>query len=96
MRIYEGVSMKLVHEVPCPATILAIEFIHDKNAVAVCLSDRSILFYEAMNVNNKISRKLEVPTTQRCMCYVKRKSVLFTAGTNGMIFGWNIAYIFSN
>ena len=30
------------------------------------------------------------------MCYVKRKRVLFSAGTNGMIFGWNIEKIFSN
>ena len=47
MKIYDGLTMKLVGEVECNASILAIEFISDRNAIAVNLSNRSILFYDA-------------------------------------------------
>jgi len=83
-------------DIQCPGVILAIEFLPDKNAIAISLSDRSILFYDASSQNYKIVRKIHVPSTQKCLCYVKRKRVLFSAGTDGAIFGWNIDKIFSN
>jgi len=41
-------------------------------------------------------RKIYLPSTQKCLCYVKRKRALFSAGTDGAIFAWNIDKIFSN
>jgi hypothetical protein len=34
-------------DIQCPGVILAIEFLPDKNAICVSLSDRSVLFYDA-------------------------------------------------
>ena len=96
MRIYDGASMRIEMDIVCPGVILAIEFAPDKNAICVSLSDRTILFYDAGNQNYKIIRKLHVPSTQKCLCYVKRKRTLFSAGTDGAIFAWNMDKIFSN
>lgn len=96
MRIYNGQTMRNELDILCPGVILAIEFLPDKNAICVSLSDRSILFYDAGSQNYKIIRKIHVPSTQKCLCYVKRKRVLFSAGTDGAIFAWNIDKIFSN
>jgi hypothetical protein len=41
-------------------------------------------------------RKIEVPSTQKCLCYVKRKKMLFSAGADGAIFAWNMDKVFSN
>lgn len=86
--------MKSVADIVCPGTILAIEYVPDKQVIAVALSDRTILFYDSANF--KTARKLKVPSTQRCLCYVKRKRTLFSAGTNGATFGWDLEKIFSN
>lgn len=96
MRIYDGFTMKLEHDIVCPGLILAIEFAPDKNAICVSLSDRTILFYDASTANYKIVRKLNVPSTQKCLCYIKRKHTLFSAGTDGAIFAWNMNKIFAN
>jgi WD40 repeat protein len=96
MRIYSGQTMRNEIDIQCPSVILAIEFIPDKNAICVSLSDRSILFYDAGSQNYKIVRKIHVPSTQKCLCYVKRKRVLFSAGADGAIFAWNMDKIFSN
>ena len=95
VRIYDAFSMRLVTDVPCPAVVLAIEYIPDRNVLAVVLSDKTILFLDAGSPIYKTLRKLIVPNVQRCLCYVKRKEVLFSAGTNGAIFGWDLAKIFS-
>lgn len=96
LRIYNGQTMKFEQDIPCPGVVLAIEFLPDKNAICVSLSDRSILFHDASNQSYKIVRKIHVPSTQKCLCYVKRKRVLFSAGTDGAIFAWNMEKIFSN
>jgi WD40 repeat protein len=76
--------------------ILAIELLPDKNAIAVSLSDRSIMFYDSGQVHYKVLRQIWVPSTQKCLCYVKRRHVLFSAGADGAIFAWNMEKIFSN
>ena len=96
MRIYDAITMKLDLDIQCPEVILAIEFAPDKNAICVSLSDRTILFFDAGNANYKIVRKMHVPSTQKCLCYIQRKQVLFSAGTNGAIFAWNMNKIFSS
>lgn len=88
--------MKNELDIQCPGIILAIEFLPDKNAIAVSLSDRSIVFYDSGASNYKVLRTIHVPSTQKCLCYVKRKHVLFSAGADGAIFAWNIDKIFSN
>jgi len=35
--------------IECPSRILAIEFIPDRKAIAVSLSDRTILFFDTSN-----------------------------------------------
>jgi hypothetical protein len=96
LRIYNGETMKNELDIPCPGAILAIEFLPDKNAICVSLSDRTILFFDAGSQNYKIIRKIHVPSTQKCLCYVRRKHVLFSAGIDGAIFAWNMEKIFSN
>jgi WD40 repeat protein len=96
MRIYDAFSMKLELDIICAGVILAIEFAPDKNAICVSLSDRTIIFYDASTPSYKIVRKLNVPSTQKCLCYIKRKHILFSAGTDGAIFAWNMNKIFSN
>lgn len=96
LRIYDGLTMKNEIDITCPGVILAIEFAPDKNAICVSLSDRSIIFYDPSTTNYKTVRKLYVPSTQKCLCYVKRKKTLFSAGTDGAIFAWNMQKIFSN
>ena len=96
MRIYEGKTMRLKNDIICSGTILAIEFITKKKLIAVLLSNRKIYFYDATTSNYKIFRELEVPCTQKWLWYVHHKDVLFSGGTNGAIFGWELNLIFSN
>lgn len=63
MRIYNGLTMKNEIDISCPGVILAIEFCPDKNAIAVSLSDRTILFYDAGSTSYKVIRKLHVPSS---------------------------------
>lgn len=46
MRIYDGLTMRNEMDKICPAVILAIEFLQDKNAICVSLSDRTLIFYD--------------------------------------------------
>jgi len=46
--------MNYLHDIPLPNVILAIEFIPDKNALCVSLSDRTFMFFEAQNIRTKI------------------------------------------
>jgi len=95
MRIYDGKTMRLKNDIICSGVILAIEFIVKKKMIAVLLSNKKIHFYDSSTVNYKLFRELEVPCTQRCLCYVKHKDVLFSAGTNGAIFAWELNLIFA-
>ena len=96
MRIYDAFTMKNEGDIQCTNIILAIEFAPDKNAICVSLSDRTIIFFDTSSANYKVVRKLNVPSTQKCLCYVKRKKMLVSAGTDGAIFAWNLDDIFSN
>ena len=96
LRIYNGENMKFQIDIVCPSSILAVEFLPDKNSIAVSISNRQILFYDSGNINDKVMRKIEVPSTQKCLCYVKRKKMLFSAGADGAIFAWNMDKVFSN
>ena len=103
--------MKLLKDIPCQGKILAVEYISNKNSIAVSLSDRTIIFLDTQNLmrvdnrpnknsevstNVKVDRKLGVPSTQKCLTYVKRIDTLFSAGVDGAIFGWNMTKLFSN
>ncbi len=80
----------------CSSVILAIEFIPDRNSVAVSLSDRTIAFYDFGGSARKFDRKLHVPSTQKCLTYVERRKTLFSAGVDGAIFAWDLSKLFSN
>jgi hypothetical protein len=58
MRIYNAATMKNELDINCPSIILAIEFLPDKNAIAVSLSDRSIIFYDSGQVHYKVLRTI--------------------------------------
>lgn len=94
MRIYNGVTLRNEHEITCPGYILAIEYITCKNSICVSLSDRTFLFFDAGSAQYKQQRKFNVASTQRCLCYVDRKRLLFSAGTDGAVFAWIIDKIF--
>jgi len=96
IRIYHAPTMKWEKDIQCVGVILAIEFCPDKNAIAVSLSDRTIIFFDTANQNFKIVRRMHVPSTQKCLIYVKRKKTLFSAGVDGAIFAWNLDTLFSN
>ena len=55
----------------CSGPILAIEFISDRNAIAISLADLTIRIYELQNNNNRFLRTLHVPSTQKCLAYVR-------------------------
>jgi WD40 repeat protein len=81
--------------IKCPSKILAIEFIPDRKAVAVSLADREILFYDAGNQFKLMAKRLNVPSTQKCLAYIQRKQCLFSAGIDGAIFAWDMNKLFS-
>lgn len=98
IRIYDASKMRQDAKdatITCPSKILAIEYIPDKKAIAVSLSDRSILFYDASNKFKIMQKRLNVPSTQKCLAYIKRKSCLFSAGIDGAIFAWDLTKLFS-
>lgn len=91
MRIYNGLTMKHEIDIACPGVILAIEYVSDKNMICVSLSDRTFLFYNCTSSPlYKCERKFNLPSTQKCLCYVKRKRLLFSAGTDGAVFAWQV------
>lgn len=96
IRIYDAKQMKWERDISCVAYILALEFCSNKNALAASLSDRTIVFFDTANQNNKILRRLPVPSTQKCLTYIERTSTLFSAGVDGAIFAWNLGKLFSN
>ena len=97
VRIYDAVKMKQEPKISCSGVINAIEFISERNAIAISLSDLTIRFYEVLNGSNRFLRTLHVPSTQKCLSYVKRrkKELLFSGGTQGAVFAWNIELFFS-
>lgn len=97
MRIYSAGSMKWDKDIVCPGGILAIEYIVHKNSICVSLSDRTFIFYDASSPAYKQQgKKFHLPSTQKCLCYVGRKRILFSAGTDGAVFAWLIDKIFSS
>lgn len=97
VRVYEAVKMRLESTIDCVHTINAIEFITDRNMIAICLNDKTIRFWEILNGSNRFMRTLHVPSTQKCLSYVKRrrKELLFSGGTQGAVYAWNIELFFS-
>lgn len=94
--IYDGLTMNHEKDIACPGVILAIEFIPCKNSICVSLSDRTFLFYDASSSAYKQIKKFVLPSTQKCLCYVQRKRLLFSVGTDGAVFAWLIDKIFQN
>ena len=89
--------MKKDQDIYCKeGVILAIEYVSDKNAICVCLSNRSFQFFDCGTPNYKWLRSFEAPSTQKCLCYVKRKRLLFSAGTDGAVYAWLIDKIFQS
>lgn len=96
MRIYNGSTLALEKDLVCPGVILAIEYIsfQDKSAICVSLSNRKFMFYDAKSTSYKKMKHFKLPCTQKCLCYVERKKLLFSAGTEGATFAWDIEKIF--
>ena len=96
VRIYDAVKMKQEPKIACKGVINAIEFISDRNAIAISLSDLTIRFYDFTSGPARFLRTLHVPSTQKCLSYVKRrkKELLFSGGTQGAVFAWNIDLFF--
>lgn len=94
IRIYHGQTMAKERDISCPGVILAVEYVSDKNSICVSLSDRSLLFFDCSTIAYKQQLCFEMPSTQKCLCYVKRKKLLFSAGTDGAVFAWQIDKIF--
>lgn len=97
VRIYDAVKMKPETPIPCSDVINAIEFIAEHNAIAISLSDKTIRFYDITKDPFRFMRTLHVPTLQRCLSYVARrkKQLLFSGGTQGAVFAWNIELFFA-
>ena len=75
----------------CAAVILAVEFIIERNSICVSLSDRTFTFFEVSSNQStpyKPGPTFHLPSTQNCLCYVPRKNILFSAGTDGTVFAW--------
>ena len=54
IKLYDGSTLFFLHEIPLPFSILAIEFIPDRNSLCVSLSNRSFMFFDAQNIRTKI------------------------------------------
>jgi len=63
VRIYSAKTMVEDYAIKCSGVILAIEYLQNKNAIAVSLSDRTIKFFDATATKTKIIRWLHVPST---------------------------------
>ena len=68
VRIYDALTMKESSKeedskIVCPFVINAIEFISERNAIAISLSDLTIRFYEIQNEKHRFLRTLHVPST---------------------------------
>lgn len=50
LKFYNGETMKKEFELICSANILSVEYITDKQVIAVSTSDQYLLFYEAVNI----------------------------------------------
>jgi hypothetical protein len=61
--MYEAKTMEWIKDIQCVAAILALEFCPNKNALAVSLADKTIVFFDMINPNNKILRRIHVPMT---------------------------------
>ena len=101
IQIYDGKSMREIRSISCGGVVLAVEYLQNKNSLAVSLSDRTIIFFDVTNLitntsREKIDRKLHVPSTQKCLTYVQRLNTLFSAGVDGAIFAWDMDKLFSN
>lgn len=96
VRVYDAKTMKLLKDIHCVGVILAVEYCPNKNAIAVSLSDRTIIFFDTSTKTNKIDKRLHVPSTQKCLTYVQTINTLFSAGVDGAIFAWNLDKLFSN
>lgn len=86
------------HIIKCNGIILAVEYIADHHAVAISLSDRTIVFHDITNKKLKNLHTLHVPSTQKCLVYINRRGMhtLFSAGVDGSIFAWNLDKLFDN
>ena len=62
VRIYDAIKMKPEPSIHCSGVINAIEFISERNAIAISLSDLTIRFYEIKNGQNHFLRTLHVPS----------------------------------
>ena len=98
VRIYDAAKMKPEEPIVCENVINAIEFISERNAIAISLSDLTIRFWEISSGTPRFLRTLHVPSTQKCLSYVKRKKkeLLFSGGTQGAVFAWNIELFFQH
>ena len=81
----------------CHAKINSIEFLPDRNIIAISLSDHTIRFYELKAGSSRFRKTLNVPSTMLCMSYVKRrkKELLFSGGVQCIIYCWNVEKLFS-
>jgi hypothetical protein len=86
--------MKHEKDIPCASVILAVEYIPDKNSICVSLSNRTFIFFDAASY--KLMRKFNLKFIQKCLCYVRRKKVMFSAQTDCTVNSWNIEKIFLN
>ena len=91
--------MRWEKDLECPRPILAVEFIIARNSICVSLSDRTFFFFE-VSQNQSTPYKpgpiFQLPSTQNCLCYVPRKNILFSAGTDGTVFAWDISKILTS
>lgn len=99
IKIYD--APKMIQEeatITCSGPILAIEYISDRNAIAISLADLTIRFYDMGSNPYRFMRTLHVPSTQKCLAYVKShktKKILFSGGVQGAIFAWDINALFA-
>ena len=70
MRIYNGLTMRNELDIHCGSEILAIEFLPDKNAITVSLSNRTIVFYDSGASNYK-KLKTYIDKIKKVYCKIK-------------------------
>ncbi|KAF4677099.1 hypothetical protein FOL47_003550 [Perkinsus chesapeaki] len=88
-----------------PCTILYFMYLPDWSNIVISGSDMSLRFYDCRDLTRsslggllnrpkfRLSRKVKVPSAQRCMCWSMSSQTLFTADNDGCIYAWDVEAI---
>ena len=96
LKIYDAKTLKQVYELSIPnTTINTFAYIPQNNSISICASDRFLYFYDCDTY--KLQRRFQLPDIQLLLTYFcNGRKILFSGGSSGLIYGWDIDKIFGD